>query len=293
MLFRSVSQSRYHESKTQTGETIPYVREQLSLFPDATDSNVQREGNNKPSGSSTTYDSYFDSDPYGDDVTHFERLMSEQKHIKLSGTTTIKSSRDIAYLFRSLESAPAENVFAVLIDKTGRYKVLYVSSGATNQSVIDIKLIAAAAKEFGAAKVTFVHNHPSGQLKTSQADVNIHRKLTEAFEGIAEVMEGIIINLDSGKYVEFNGSGYEDVLETRKDAPSREVNAKVFAFDRQVLYTKSSNLDIIKSSADIAKLLSRFKRGTGKKFIVMILGGRNEITRTFITEDISAATYYH
>jgi DNA repair protein RadC len=31
-----------------------------------------------------------------------------------------------------------------------------------------------------AAAVIFVHNHPSGELQPSEADLNIHRQLTEA-----------------------------------------------------------------------------------------------------------------
>jgi len=282
----SKSNENYYEYKTQSGETIPYIREQLSLFPVETTGNDLQQQEDSKRG---TTDSYWDSDPNAEDVTHFERLMSEQKHIKLSGDTHIRSSRDIAYLFRSLESKPTENIFVVLINKNGTYKVLYLSSGSTDASIVDVKLIAAAAKEFGSDRICLVHNHPSGQLAASLQDFNMQNKIIKAMNGIAQVLPGVIINLDSGKYVEFD-ENTQDILETRVDKPTKEVSAKVYAFDRQKLYTKTSNLSKIKDSSDVAVAISKFKRGTDDKFIVIVVNSGNVIVRTFLTTDISAAT---
>ena len=49
-----------------------------------------------------------------------------------------------------------------------------------------------------------VHNHPSGNLIPSDADRQLHNKLSIAGDGIGvNIMPSIIINLDSGKYTEF------------------------------------------------------------------------------------------
>jgi DNA repair protein RadC len=103
------------------------------------------------------------------EMTAVEHILSEQKNItfvgeSLTGKVKIKTAQDVAFLFKNLESAASENVFTVLHKKDGTYTVLYVSTGTSTQSLVDIKQIVTAANELGATAVTLVHNHPSGSL---------------------------------------------------------------------------------------------------------------------------------
>jgi hypothetical protein len=94
------------------------------------------------------------------DATYAERIISNKGKLefigaKLTGPPEIKSPEDVAFLFKNLESAATENAFVVLIDKDNKYKVLYLSTGRTNATIVDIKLVAAAAQEFNAQSVYF------------------------------------------------------------------------------------------------------------------------------------------
>lgn len=55
-----------------------------------------------------------------------------------------------------------------------------VSSGGMSGTIADPKIIFKTALEHNATYVILAHNHPSGNLKPSQQDVNITKKLVEA-----------------------------------------------------------------------------------------------------------------
>lgn len=220
-------------------------------------------------------------------ITYAERQLTENGNLtfmgaKLTGAAKIKSSADIAFLFKNLESAATENAFAVLHKKNGSYSVLYLGTGATNQTQIDIKQIVAAANELGAISVTLVHNHPSGNLMASRPDMNIHKLLSNALNLSGKKLnDSVIINLDSGKYSSFNESIY-DVFDKKESDELVEV--PVFQFDRQVLYVPSSDKKKIRSSQDVAEFLSAQKRGTVPKIQIIIVDSSNNINRYLLID---------
>ncbi len=55
-----------------------------------------------------------------------------------------------------------------------------LSTGSTTGTTIDIKLIVATAIKSNASGIILAHNHPSGNLKPSKADIHITEKLAEA-----------------------------------------------------------------------------------------------------------------
>jgi hypothetical protein len=64
----------------------------------------------------------------------------------------------------NIETAAIESAFAVLTDKSGSYKVLYLGTGGTVRVVMVHKQILAAAKDFRAERAVLEHNHPSETL---------------------------------------------------------------------------------------------------------------------------------
>ena len=55
-----------------------------------------------------------------------------------------------------------------------------ISSGGLSGTVADPKLIFAKALALGAAAIVLIHNHPSGNTKPSQCDINLTKNLVEA-----------------------------------------------------------------------------------------------------------------
>lgn len=60
---------------------------------------------------------------------------------------------------------------------TGRERV---SAGGMSGTVVDSKMVFRAALEGRTASLILCHNHPSGNLKPSQADIDLTKKLTKA-----------------------------------------------------------------------------------------------------------------
>jgi len=57
-----------------------------------------------------------------------------------------------------------------------------LSKGGTSGTVVDLKIALQVLINSNASAAIFAHNHPSGQLKPSQADINITKKSKEAFQ---------------------------------------------------------------------------------------------------------------
>lgn len=219
--------------------------------------------------------------------TNMERQIEENKFMNLMGPQSIESFADIAFLFRHLETASSENAFLVMEKEDGTYNVLYVGTGNTVGVVTDPVLMATAAKEFGAVGVTFVHNHPSGNLHPSDADQNMHEVLVNAFKGICDVHMSVIIDLDRGFYTTFTNRSMPYKHEpTAHEGKKADTRVKVYSFDKQKLYSKSETWDKITGSNDVAAVLSKIKRGIGDKFIVLIVNRANAITRAYLSPKI-------
>jgi len=76
-----------------------------------------------------------------------------------------------------------EEFRVIYLDISGKVVcVYYLSSGTTNACLVDIKHIMAVGILSNANGIICGHNHPSGNLKPSQADIAIHKKIKKACE---------------------------------------------------------------------------------------------------------------
>lgn len=86
----------------------------------------------------------------------------------------------------------------------GIYKM---SQGGITGTVVDVRLLFATILKSGATAIITAHNHPSGTLKPSDADINIYKKIKEIakFHDI-NYLDNLIITC-TGKY-SFADEGY-------------------------------------------------------------------------------------
>ena len=93
----------------------------------------------------------------------------------------VNSSIDVHRVIKAdLADLPHEEFWLVLLNRAnvviGKY---FLSKGGQAGTVVDPKMVFKTALEQGAASLVLVHNHPSGSLKPSSADVDITKKLME------------------------------------------------------------------------------------------------------------------
>jgi DNA repair protein RadC len=113
-----------------------------------------------------------------------EIQLSYKTKVKPSQRPKISSSKDAySILLESWDEDKLEFVeqFKVLLlNRANRVLGIYeVSTGGVSGTVADPKLVFAAAIKSSASAIIISHNHPSGQLNPSDADLKLTQKLKE------------------------------------------------------------------------------------------------------------------
>ena len=120
----------------------------------------------------------------------------------------IGSSNDIYQLVKpELMDLPKEEFWVILLNRANRLiKKEQISSGGVSGTVADPKIIFKAALDQSASSIILVHNHPSGNLKPSQADISLTKKMKEAGNLLEIPVLDHIIFSDQG-YLSFADEG--------------------------------------------------------------------------------------
>ena len=100
-----------------------------------------------------------------------------------------------------------EEVKIILLNRSNKALGIYsLAKGGLSGCVVDIKLILSVALKTLASGIIMVHNHPSGNLKPSTADINITEKLKSACKLLEiELLDHLIITRDN--YFSFADEG--------------------------------------------------------------------------------------
>lgn len=106
--------------------------------------------------------------------------------------TIIKSSKDVFHKVKHLLfDLSHEEFWVIYLDrKNAIIKSIQLSKGGITGTLVDIKIIFKYAIEFLASSIILCHNHPSGNLSPSKADVI----LTEKIKEIAGLMDTKVLD---------------------------------------------------------------------------------------------------
>ena len=90
--------------------------------------------------------------------------------------------------------------------------IFEVSSGGSTGTVADPKLVFAAAIKANACGIILAHNHPSGNLQPSQADIDLTKKMKEGGKLLEiQILDHVIITTEG--YYSFAGRDESSILE--------------------------------------------------------------------------------
>ncbi|HMK59200.1 MAG TPA: JAB domain-containing protein [Nitrososphaeraceae archaeon] len=85
--------------------------------------------------------------------------------------------------------------------------IFEVSNGSATGTVADPKLIFAAAIKGNACGIILAHNHPSGNLQPSQADIDLTKKMREGGKLLEiQVLDHVIVTTEG--YYSFADEGF-------------------------------------------------------------------------------------
>jgi len=109
-------------------------------------------------------------------------LGRRRKDTGAKAITQITSSKDIFELLQpDFADLDHEQFWIVLLNRASKVIGKHqISKGGQNGTVADPKIIFKIALESNAPSIILAHNHPSGNLKPSQADINLTHKLSSA-----------------------------------------------------------------------------------------------------------------
>jgi DNA repair protein RadC len=140
-----------------------------------------------------------------------EVKLTYQNKVKASDRPGIKSSNDAAQLFLenwSDEIELCEEFLVLFLNRANRVTGIFrLSKGGVAGTVVDIKILFAAALKAMASGVILAHNHPSGNKYPSQADITLTTRIKQAGDILdIKVLDHLILTHD-GDYYSFCDEG--------------------------------------------------------------------------------------
>ncbi|KAB1066189.1 RadC family protein [Salibacter halophilus] len=120
----------------------------------------------------------------------------------------VTSSQDAyQYLYPLLADLPHEEFVVVLLNRGNKIMThKTISRGGVSGTVADAKIIFQIALEKLASSIILAHNHPSGNLTASQADIQLTEKLKEGASLLdLQVLDHLIIGDEN--YLSFADDG--------------------------------------------------------------------------------------
>lgn len=111
----------------------------------------------------------------------------------------IRTARDVFEYVADMRKLPKEHLRGLYLN--GHYKVVrdeVISIGTIDANLVHPREVFRPALEHATAAVILVHNHPSGELEPSAADVKVTRQLVEAGRILGiEVVDHVIVTKDA------------------------------------------------------------------------------------------------
>lgn len=140
-----------------------------------------------------------------------EIQLTYKSKVKPSQRPKITGSKDAhAVLFETWDKSKLELIEQFKVMLTNRANkvlgIIEISTGGIAGTVADPKLIFAGALKAGASGMILAHNHPSGNLTASQADIELTRKLKAGGKLLEiQVLDHVIITSEG--YFSFADEG--------------------------------------------------------------------------------------
>ena len=141
-----------------------------------------------------------------------ELKISYKEKIRTSKSIGIKSSADAGkLLFEHWDKNTIglqETFKVLLLNNSNKVKGIYqLSTGGLTGTLVDIRILFAVILKSLSVGIILAHNHPSGKLKASNADIQLTNKIKKAavyFD--VKVLDHLII-IPNGEFYSFADNG--------------------------------------------------------------------------------------
>lgn len=141
----------------------------------------------------------------------FQLYRNLQKEVAERGIIAFNDPEKVAKAYQPvLGHAKQESFYVILLNnKLERIQDFRITTGTLDASLVHPREVFRPAIKFMAKGIIVLHNHPSGNLKPSQADIDITRRLRQSGKILdIPVYDHIIITFDG--YFSFKENGLLD-----------------------------------------------------------------------------------
>lgn len=135
-------------------------------------------------------------------------LGRRRKEENVAEQTVVRTSADAyKHIAPKLSDLPHEEFWIMLLNRAHRItKTELVSRGGVTGTVADVRMMIKMAVENLASAIVLAHNHPSGNTKASEQDIQLTRKVKEAANLFdIQLLDHIIVG--EGAYYSFTDQG--------------------------------------------------------------------------------------
>lgn len=236
-----------------------------SLFPEGNEDAFERELEQEEVKSNNLFNSV-------------KAIWNKYKNLQFTGTTKVQNAADVAEIMKLLENKSVEHAFAVHIDGEGNSHIQFLSIGGTVGTVVDANLVSAGVAKFGSKKVYLVHNHPSGNMKPSNADLNTTMNLREGLDPLGIEVEHIIMDTYKKEYVVIDNNNTFRV--EKRNGKSPDTKLETYILNEQEILGEP--ITRVLSSRDAFAATQQFRFSAMPKNAMLVLDQNNNVIGNYI-----------
>lgn len=113
--------------------------------------------------------------------------LSYKRKVAPDNLYTVKNSEDAYHVFKDIFNADTiewtEEIVLICLSTANKVVGYYkVGAGGLTSVTIDQRVVFSIALTCGATKIMLAHNHPSGNLKPSNADIELTNRISKSGE---------------------------------------------------------------------------------------------------------------
>lgn len=119
----------------------------------------------------------------------------------------ITCTTELVKFARDLHDSDIEKMLVVYLDAQNKIICIKIDKGTVNQAVVYPREIIRHALIANASALILIHNHPSGNMRPSDADIRLTRTITETGKMLDVLVHDHIILGEESRFFSFREEG--------------------------------------------------------------------------------------
>ena len=118
----------------------------------------------------------------------------------------ISCTSELLDFARNLQDSDIEKMLTLYMDAQNKVICIQIMSGTVNQAVVYPREVIRHALLAGSSAIILIHNHPSGEVRPSEADIRLTKHIQEAAKYLDVLVHDHII-IGDNKFFSFREEG--------------------------------------------------------------------------------------